>query len=78
MQIKRKLKDTLENTSAICSLRATDRIMRIAIIPTKAAATINAFFIVFSISALLFAHNEFVSSNAQAQISRLKILIFNL
>lgn len=33
---------------------------------------------IFSISALFFAHNEFVASNAQSQISGLKILIFNL
>ena len=39
--------------------------------------------IIFSISALLFAHIEFVASHvwlcsAQTQISRLKILMFNL
>ena len=32
----------------------------------------------YLISALIFAHNEFVSSSARTQISRLKILIFNL
>ena len=37
--------DTLLNTSAACSLKATDSIIRTAIIPTIQTVTINAFFI---------------------------------
>lgn len=37
--------DILLNTSAACSLKATDSIIRTAIIPIIQAVTINAFFI---------------------------------
>lgn len=42
----KKVTDALVNMSAACSLRATDNIMRIAIIPAIEAAAISMFFIV--------------------------------